>query len=177
MKKLVIFVFMLIWVLNGLSIAGNCQHTATKKMNQKKVVEFMKNYYKAYNQYAQDAETIDMLDSFWAPEFVAVAYFPLPEYPRMDLEFWKGFLVMGHLQALEKLESEEIIVDTQKMKVVIKVNVKHFDRFSGALLLELQGVGMYDLKIDANNSLKITSMKFFCSNPMGLMELYNMLPN
>ncbi len=167
---------MIIWVLSGLNIAAD-YHLATKKANQKKIVEFIETYYDAYNQFAQDAETIDLMDNYWAPEFEAVAYFPLPQYPQMDLKTWKGFLIMGHMMALERLETMELIIDTKQMKVVSKISVKHFDRFSGSLLLELHGIGMYDLKIDASNNLKITRMQFFCTNPMALMQLYNMIPN
>jgi hypothetical protein len=176
MKKLGILVFMFIWVLSGMNVAAEC-HQATKTANQKKIVEFMKSYYEAYNQYAQDAETIDLMDNYWAQEFTSVAYLPVPEYPILDLQNWKNFLVYGHMFALERLESRELVIDRKHMKVVSRINIKHLDRFSGALVLQLQGIGIYDLKTDANNNLKITRMKFFCSNPLALMELYNMLPN
>lgn len=142
-----------------------------RTLNYKKTKEFMEEYYTVYNQCAQDAETIDEMDRFWAPEFIAVVYFPVPEYPTFDLASWKSFLVQVHTNVLETLTSLEIAVDTKEMMVTSRVNIKNHDRSTNELLLEDDGIGFYDLKVDENNELKITRLQLFCADPEALMEL------
>lgn len=146
------------------------------KANQRKIESFMKNYYSAYNNLAQDFETIDQMDTYWAPEFQVVIYFPFPEYPVLDLQSWKMFLVQGHLTVKESLLPTETVIDTKNMKVTSKMDVIHSSRDNNEVVIHLDGVGIYDLKVDGNNKLKITKLQFFCSDPMALMELYNMMP-
>ncbi len=175
MKKLTLIAIIVCMVL-PMGIFGENIDSKELKANQRKIESFMKNYYNAYNNLAQDFETIDMMDEYWAPEFQVVIYFPFPEYPTLDLQTWKMFLAQGHLTVKETLIPTETVIDTKNMKATSKLKVKHTERNNNELVVALDGVGIYDLKVDGNNKLKIVKMQFFCSDPMALMELYNMMP-
>ncbi len=175
MKKVTLIAIIICLVLPLGIFAENTDSTKLRA-NQRKIESFMKNYYNAYNQLAQDFETIDMMDEYWAPDFQVVIYFPFPEYPVLDLQTWKMFLASGHLTIKETLIPTETVIDTRSMKVTSKLKVTHTERNNNELVVALEGVGIYDLEMDSSNNLRIVKMQFFCSNPMALMELYNMIP-
>lgn len=175
MKK-VTLIAIIVCMLIPVGIFAANTNSNQLKANQRKIESFMKEYYSAYNELAQDFETIDQMDAYWAPEFQVVIYFPFPEYPTLDRETWKMFLAQGHLEVKETLLPTETVIDTKNMKVTSKMDVKHVERNNNEVVIHLEGVGIYDLKIDGNNKLSITRLQFFCSNPTALMELYNMMP-
>jgi hypothetical protein len=175
MKKLTLIAIIVCLVI-PMGIFGADTDSKIIKANQKKIESFMKDYYHAYNNLAQEFETIDMMDEYWAPEFQIKIYFPFPEYPVLDLQTWKMFLAQGHISIKETLVPTETVIDTKTMKVTTKMDVKHNDRNGNELLIHLDALVIYDLKVDAGNNIKITKMQFFCSNPNAMMELYNMIP-
>ena len=175
MKKLTLIAIIVCLVI-PMGIFGADTDSKVAKANLKKIESFMKDYYVAYNELAQDFETIDQMDNYWAPEFQVTIYFPFPEYPVLDLQTWKMFLAQGHVAVKEKLTSIDTIIDTKNMKVTTKLDIKHTERNNNELVIHLDGVAIYSLKVDSNNDLKITDMQFFCSDPIALMELYNMMP-
>lgn len=149
---------------------------SSKETIYKKIEKFMGAYYKAYNQYGQDAGTIDKMDQYWAPEFKAIAYFPVLEFPTMDLVTWKKFIVGSHMSVLERINLDELYVDTKEMAVTSKVNIENIDRKTNELLLKVDSLALYNLKVDKKKNIKIISLKFFCADPVGLMELFGMIP-
>jgi hypothetical protein len=143
-----------------------------KTVNYKKVEQFIAEYYNAYNLYAQDMETIDLMDEYWAPEFVSMQYLPIPECPLiMDLTTWKYFLVGAHLNLLETLNLEEVSIDTKKLSVVARVNLDFNDRTTGALVLNVDCIAYYNLKVDKKNKIQIICLKLYLADPYALMAI------
>jgi hypothetical protein len=166
MKKVTTFVGIMLFVTSLCIPAG--QPTG----NYQKIEQFMADYYAAYNQYAQDAATIDLMDEYWAPEFLSVQYLPIPGYPLvMNRTTWKNLLVSAHLNMLEILNPEEISIDTHKLTVVTRAIIDFKDRSSGDLILELSCIGFYNLKIDRNHKLKMTCLKLYFADPYALMAI------
>lgn len=135
------------------------------------VEAFMEDYYIDYNQYAQDAATIDLMDKYWAPEFIHIPYLPIPVYPVMDLSAWKSFLVGLHLNFLETLTVQEMSIDTKKLTVVTRAKITFHDRATGNLVVQIDGIGFYNLKVEGKGKLKMTGMKLYLANPEALMAL------
>lgn len=166
MKKVMCFVTLILFVMTFSAFAEK------KTVNYKKVEEFMAEYYNAYNLYAQDAATMDLMDEYWAPEFVSMQYLPLPECPLiMDLPTWKFFLVGAHLNLLETLNLEELSIDTKNLSAVARVNIDFNDRMTGALVLNVDCIAFYNLKVNKKNKIQITGLKLYFADPYALMAI------
>lgn len=141
-------------------------------INYKKVEEFVDVYYDDFNLHGQDPETIDMMDKYWAPEFVAVAYFPTPQYPTMDLAAWKHFILSTHVDLLEILTCKHLSVDTKKLTFTSLFKMELFDRHTGAEILTMDTLALYTFKVGKQNDIKITSIKLFVPDPYTLMAIF-----
>jgi len=137
----------------------------------KKIEAFMHEYYNAYNLYAQDMETIDQMDEYWAPEFVSIQYLPIPQYPVMNLAAWKMFLVAAHSGLKETLTVTEMSIDTKNLSVICRIAINFSDRVTGATVLNVDGVGFYNLKLIKGNKIMITELKLYFSDPGALMAI------
>jgi hypothetical protein len=168
MQKKILITLLMVLVVTTFTLLAK---TEGKSMNYKKIEAFMQDYYTAFNLYAQDASTIDRMDEYWAPEFLSVQYLPLPQYPVMDLVTWKNFMVFVHLNVLETLTVEEMSIDTETMSVVARISIDFNDRFSGALLLHVDGIAFYNLKKDEQKKLKITCLRLYFADPAAIMQL------
>jgi hypothetical protein len=167
MKK----IFITLLAVMVIAVALLPAKSVKKHSKYAQIEQFMSDYYTAYNLYAQDAPTIGLMDQYWAPEFLSVQYLPLPQYPVMDLVTWKNFMVFVHLNIKETLKLEEISIDTETLNVVARINIDFNDRVTGALVLNIDAVGFYNLKIDENKKLWITGLKLFFANPAAIMQL------
>ncbi len=146
-------------------------HEKKRNVSYHRVETFMEGYYLDYNQYAQDAETIDLMDKYWAPEFIHIPFLPVPVYPVMDLPMWKSFLVGMHLYLLETLTVDEMSIDTKKLTVATRAKIAFHDRMTGNLVVQIDCIGFYNLKVDGKGKLKMTGMKLYLADPEALMVL------
>lgn len=163
--KKVIFIIILTLLAASLAIAAP-QHAGYVKIKL-----FMDNYYKAFNRYAQDPETIDLMDEYWAPEFLALQYLPLPQYPVLKLPAWKQLMVFVHSQVRETLTVQELIIDPAALAVAARLRIQFHYRASGALALTVDAVAQYQLKVDRRCKLKQTALHIFFADPVAVMEL------
>lgn len=146
-------------------------HEKKRNVSYHRVETFMEEYYLDYNQYAQDAETIDLMDKYWAPEFIHIPFLPVPVYPVMDLPAWKSFLIGIHLNLLETLTVDEMSIDTKKLTAVARLTIEFHDRITGYLVLHIDGIAFYNLKVEGRGKLKMTGMKLYLSDPAALMQI------
>lgn len=166
MKKTFFITILMLLVITVTAFPGDTEKIT---VNYQKVEQFMAEYYNAYNMYAQDAATIDLMDEYWAPEFTCIQYLPLPEPLVMDLFTWKNFLVFAHLNVLETLTLKELSIDTKNLSVVARLSIDFNDRTTGALLLNVDCVGYYNIKVGKQNDIRITCLKLYFSNPEAMM--------
>ena len=117
------------------------------------ILNFMEEYVTVYSQYAQDLETQNLMDKFYAP----------------DLMFDDGVVTsrkqwyercLTHPAVQDKLTIEHLIIDERKNEVGAILKTQAIDRESGEVLLELKMNVLYYLKID-NNDIKITRVRVF----------------
>jgi hypothetical protein len=145
--------------------------TGKRKVSYHKVEEFMEDYYRDYNLYAQDAATIDLMDEYWAPEFISIQFLPLPEYPVFDLTTWKFFLVAVHLNLVETLTVDELSIDTKKLTVVARLAIDFHHRMTGELVLHVDAIAFYNLKVEKGHTLKMTCLKLYFADPEAVMAI------
>lgn len=167
MKKIILVTVLLVLIVNlAWSTANPACGTSYLKINQ-----FMADYYAAYNLYSQDAATIDQMDKYWAPEFISVQFLPVPQYPVMDLFTWKNFLVLLHSTLLETLVVEEMSIDTRALCVTARIKILLNDRATGALIVSVDGIAFYNLKVERGGKILITGLKLYFANPGALMAV------
>lgn len=168
MRKKIFFTVLIVLVISLTLLPGK---TTKRHVSYHKVEKFMEDYYNDYNMYAQDAQTIDLMDKYWAPEFLSIQFLPLPQYPVMDLFAWKNFLVFVHMNLLETITVEELSIDTRNLTVVSRLSIDFNDRFSGALVLHVDAIAFYNLKVEKKNKLKMTFLKLYFANPEAVMAI------
>jgi len=137
----------------------------------KKMEEFILSYYEAYNTNSQNPETMDLMDEYWAPEFVSVQYMPLPENPQMDLTTWKQFLLAVHGQMEEEITHHEMAIDTENLKIVCRLSFAFTNRQTGQLALDVEGLGFYTLKEEDGKYL-ITKLQLYVADPAAILALF-----
>ena len=117
------------------------------------ILNFMEQYVAVYSQYAQDPETQNLMDKFYAP----------------DLMFDEGVVTsrkqwyercLTHPAVQDKLTIEHLIIDERKNEVGAILRTQAIDRESGEVLLELKMNVLYYLKIE-NKDIKITRVRVF----------------
>jgi len=164
-------IFFTVLIVLVISMSVLSAETAKRKVSYNQVETFMEDYYNAYNLYAQDAATIDLMDQYWAPEFISIQFLPVPQYPVLDLVNWKNFLVFVHLNLLETITVDELSIDTKKLTVVSRLSIDFNDRFTGALVLHVDATAFYNLKVEKKNKLKMTWLKLYFADPEAVMAL------
>lgn len=137
--------------------------------------KFMEKYCKDYSLYGNDADTMPKMDEYWAPNFVSTAYFTPPDgtYPLVhkSRKEFQEFLINGHKNIKDALEPRDVIIDQKNSKAVILLKIKKENR-NTAELTEIDGVGIYKLIVDANDTLKIKSLDFFWHAPQKIIKEY-----
>lgn len=168
MKKTIFFTIIILLVTSMTVLTAE---TGKRRVSYHKVEKFMEDYYRDYNLYAQDAETIDLMDEYWAPEFFSIQFLPLPECPVFDLTTWKFFLVAVHQNLVETLTVDEMSIDLKKLTVVARLTVEFHDRTTGELVLGVGGIAFYNLKVEKKRKLKMTCLKLYFADPEAVMAI------
>ena len=132
MKKPIFFTIIILLVTSAAVLTGE---TGKRNVCFHKVQAFMEEYFSDYNLHAQDAATIDLMDKYWAPEFISIQFLPLPEYPVFDRTTWKYFLVGLHLELIETLTMDELSIDTKNLTAVARLTIDFHHRMTGEPVL------------------------------------------
>ena len=127
-----------------------------------KIVDWMKSYFKTYNQYAQVAETVDKMNDYFAPDLVFKAYVAgLGDGTAItDREVFKHILT-AHPDSYETFEPLDIAVDERKMVANALLDVDVVESKTGKVVVEKHYLVRYQLKVDENDTLKIKQIDFF----------------
>ncbi|MCP5048465.1 MAG: hypothetical protein GY940_14945 [bacterium] len=80
-------------------------------------------------------------------------------------------MVFVHLNMTETIHLEEISIDTKNLTVVTRLNIDFNHRVTGELLLNIDTIGFYNLKVGKKNEIQITGLKLYFSDPQALMIL------
>jgi hypothetical protein len=135
------------------------------------IVRFMKEYFPAYSEKGQVAETHHVMDKFYAPDIT------FDEGIITSREQWYK-ACLSHPAIQDKITLEHLFVDEKQKEAGALVKTQAIERASGKVLLEIKMNVLYSLKIDKNGDIKITNIKVFLeSNPQKaarLMQVYGM---
>jgi len=135
------------------------------------IVSFMKEYFPAYSEKGQIAETQKVMDKFYAPDIT------FDDGVITSREQWYK-ACLSHPAVQDKITLEHLFVDEKQKEAGALVKTQAIERVSGRVLLEIKMNVLYSLKIDKNKDIKIISIKVFLeSNPQKaakLMQTYGM---
>jgi hypothetical protein len=162
--------------LVGCKTFNSAKRNKTMALTYENMKEFMIKYCKDYSLYGNDAETMPKMDKYWAPNFKSTAYFHLMDgtYPviHKSRKEFQDFLIHGHINIKDALIPQDIIVDEKEKKVVIQLRIEKENRKTGEIS-KIDGIGIYQLIVDKNNSPKITSLDFYWDIPNKINHEYD----
>jgi hypothetical protein len=127
------------------------------------IVKWMKDYFDAYNAYAQNAETVHRMSDYFASDVHFVPYvseFGGPSHGVTNRDdFYRMFT--GHPTVYEQFDIDDIMVDEKKMVAVALLDVTLYESKTNRVLLKKHYQPQYQLVIDDANTLKIKKILFF----------------
>jgi hypothetical protein len=127
------------------------------------MVKWMKDYFNAYNAYAQNPATVNRMCDYFTPDVHFVPYVSAFGGPGSAVTNRDDFFRMftGHPTVYEKFEVEDIVVDEKQMVAVALLDVALFDSKTDEVLLRKHYLPRYQLVLDDKNTLKINRILFF----------------
>ena len=134
------------------------------------IVQFMKEYFNAYSEFGQVAETHSVMDKFYAPEL---------SFDDMvtSREQWYE-TCLSHPDIQDKLTAEHLFIDEKQNEVGALLTTQAIQRSTGKVLVELKMNVLYNLKISDDKDIKITKARVFLeTHPQKvarLCEIYGM---
>jgi hypothetical protein len=133
------------------------------KLKYEDIVKWMKEYFKAYNAYAQNPETVNRMSEYFTPDVRFVPYVSAFGGPEKAVRNRDDFFCMftGHPSVYETFKVEDIIVDERRMVAVALLKVSLFDSRTDEVLLKKHYLPRYQLVLDGNKKLKISKILFF----------------
>ena len=130
-----------------------------------RILRFFEDYVATYSEYGQDAETINMMDMYYASDL------SFPEDMVIGREQWYK-RCLNHPDVLDKLAIERCIIDDRKNEISAILRTEAIDRGTGKLLMELRMSALYKLRIDDKQNIRITEGRIFLeSNPEKVSRL------
>ena len=134
-----------------------------------RILKFFEDYIATYSEYGQDADTISMMDKFYAPDL------SFPEDRVYSREQWYQ-RCLNHPDVLDKLAIEHCIIDKKKNEISAVLRTEAIDRGTGKVLMELRMNALFKLRINDNQDISITEVRIFLENNPGkvarLTQLY-----
>lgn len=127
------------------------------------IVQWMKEYFATYNQYAQDAATVHRLDDYFAPDLRFMPYMYLFGGPEAGHHSREDFyrMLTGHPDDYEQFEVLDVFVDEQRLVAVAFLVARIYDSRSHELLVQKHYLPLYELQLDDNGRLQIKTIRFF----------------
>lgn len=133
------------------------------KLTYEDMAKWMENYFKAYDAYEQNPETVNRMYDYFTPDMQFVPYISAFGGHENAVTSRDDFFRMftGHPYVYEKFEVEDIVVDEKRMVAVALLKVALFDSKTDKVLLREHYLPRYQLVLDDHNTLKISNILFF----------------
>ena len=127
------------------------------------VVEWMKEYFAAYNAYAQNPETVHRMSEYFTEDVRFIPYISDFGGPNNAVTSRDDFFRMftGHPTVYEQFEVEDIVVDERRMVAIGLLDVKLYDSKTDEVLVNKHYLPRYQLVLDEEGKLKISTIHFF----------------
>jgi len=123
------------------------------------IVKFMKDYFKAYNTYAQDPKTTHRMHDYYAPDFEIIHYVAGANKISGRDKFLR--LMSSHPSSHETLTPEDIVVDERRKFSVVLLKTEVVDKQLRKVVVVERYLVHYQLVLDENDTIKIKKILFF----------------
>jgi hypothetical protein len=134
------------------------------KPTYEEMIKFMKEYFDAYNNYAQNKATVNKMADYFTADVHFIPYISAFGGPENVVTSRDGFFQMftGHPSVYEKFENvEDIVVDERRMVATALLHVALYETKTDKVLLKKHYMPRYQLVVDDRNTLKISQILFF----------------
>ena len=141
------------------------------ELTYENIVKWMKEYFKAYNAYAQNPKTVSRMCDYYATDLQFIPYIAGLEHTDKRDDFLN--ILSGHPSSYETFTIEDIAVDERRKVVVAMLKAEIFDSKTVKLLLAKRYLVHYQLVLDESNALKIQKIQFFWEVlPAGALDVH-----
>ncbi|MGZ3955725.1 MAG: hypothetical protein ACXVLT_14010 [Flavisolibacter sp.] len=132
------------------------------------IKRFIQEYFPAYSQYGQVAETHRIMDKFYDPEV------SFDDGMVTGRDQWYE-MCLAHPAIQDKLTVEHLFIDEKQKEVGALLKAQAIDRATGGVQLELKMNVLYNIRIDQKKDMKITKVRVFLeSNPSKVAKLFQL---
>lgn len=135
------------------------------KPTYEELIKFMEDYFKAYNDYAQNPATVNKMSGYFTPDVHFIPYisaFGGPENGAVTSRDDFFHMFTGHPSVYEKFENiEDIVIDERRMVATALLHVALYESKTDKVLLRKHYLPRYQLVLDRDNTIKISRILFF----------------
>jgi len=133
------------------------------KPGYEEIMSWMRDYFSAYNAYAQNPETVDRMSDYFTFDVRFVPYVSAFGGPEAAVTSRDDFFRMftSHPSVYEKFDVEDIAVDEKRMVTTALLKVVLYESGSDRVLVRKHYLPRYQLVVDEKNRLKIKEILFF----------------
>lgn len=129
------------------------------------IFSFMEEYFPAYSQYGQVAETHHVMDKFYTPDLV------FDDGVITNRQQWYESC-LRHPAIQDKLTLEHLFIDEKQAEAGALLKTQAISRKTGQILLELKMNVLYSLEIKDKRDIKIKRVRVFLeSDPQKVSKL------
>lgn len=134
------------------------------------ILKYMEDYFKDFNAYGQNPDTIHRMDDYFAPDFEFLPYIAFIPHVHGREDWYK--VLLSHPSGIERLTPEDMIIDDRKKVVVVKIKTDVIDSKTKEILVTKRYMGRYPLVLDEKGEIKIKNLEFFWEIlPEGALEI------
>ena len=126
-----------------------------------KIAEWMYEYWNAYNEYAQNPETVSRMCDYFTPDLEFLPY--IAQISHMHITKREDFfnILTGHPRGYERFTPEDMVIDERRNIVVALLKAEFHDSKTATLLLTKRYLVHYTLVPDEDGNPKIKKILFF----------------
>jgi hypothetical protein len=134
----------------------------------KEIVSFMMEYFHAFSEDCQVAETQHVMDKYYAPDLT------IDDGKMKGRELWYK-ICLSHPNIKDVLVSDHLFIDETQNEVGVLVRTQYVNRTTGEMMVELKMNVLYKLKLGPNKDIKITNFRVYTESDVEkLTKMWNL---
>lgn len=123
------------------------------------ILNYMQRYFRDFEAYGQNPDTIRRMDEYFAADFEFIPYVATIQ-PVKGRDIWYQVL-LSHPSGFEKLTPEDLVIDERRQVAVALIKAEILDSTTREVLVTKRYFAHYPLVVDENNGIKIKKLQFF----------------
>ncbi|HLA81741.1 MAG TPA: hypothetical protein VJP78_09035 [Thermoleophilia bacterium] len=133
------------------------------------MVEWIDEYFEAFNEYGQNPDTIHLMDEYFSKDFVFNPFIAYVGNVAGRDNWYK--VLLSHPSGIERLTPEDVVIDERRQAFVAQIKTDLIDRDTQQVLLTKRYLARYPL-IEEDGKMKIERLEFFWEVlPAGALEI------